>query len=48
MNTFFVFILGLVIGYITGVLTSKFIKFAVSLLLIILVLGYLYLRYIAA
>lgn len=48
MNTFFTFILGLVIGYIAGVLTSKFLKIAVALLLIIVVLGYLYLRYVAS
>jgi len=48
MNTFFILILGLVIGYIAGVLTSKFLKLAVGLLIIIIVLGYLYLRYIAA
>lgn len=48
MNTFFTFVFGLIVGYITGVLTSKFLKLAVGLLLITLVLGYLYLRYIAA
>ncbi|MBI3260825.1 hypothetical protein HYZ64_00425 [Candidatus Berkelbacteria bacterium] len=48
MNTFFTFVLGIVIGYIAGVVTSKFIKLAVGLLIIIIILGYLYLRYIAA
>lgn len=48
MNTFFTFVLGLVIGYIAGVVTSKFIKLAVTLLIIIIILGYLYLRYVAS
>jgi len=48
MNFFFAIVIGLIIGYIVGVLTSKFLKIAVGLLVILLILGYLYLRYVAS
>lgn len=45
-STFGALVAGLVIGYIGGVLTGKFLRAAIGLLLIMIVLGYIYLRYL--
>lgn len=48
MNTFFALVIGFLVGYLVGVFTSKFLKVVLGLLALVVILGYLYVRYIAS